>query len=68
MLWLLLGVKLRLMVRSLLRGSKTQNVVGVIALVFVLAPVWLGLGAAGPDDDQLLAAIDAAHEGGGRGR
>ena len=46
MLWLLLGVKLRLMVRSLLRGSKTQNVVGVIALVGLLAPVWLGLGSA----------------------
>jgi hypothetical protein len=46
MLWLLLGVKLRLMVRSLLRGSKIQNVVGVIVLVGLLAPVWLGLGAA----------------------
>jgi hypothetical protein len=47
MLWLLLGVKLRLTFRSLPRGSAAQNAVGLIALTLVMAPVWLGLAAAG---------------------
>jgi hypothetical protein len=46
MLSLLLGVKLRLMVRSLFRGGRGQNVLGLGALGLLMAPVWLGLAAA----------------------
>jgi hypothetical protein len=45
-LWLLLGVKVRLLGRSFLRRSAGQTVVTVVVLAAVLVPAWVGLGGA----------------------
>jgi hypothetical protein len=46
MLRLLLGVKLRLLGRSLWRGTRTQNAIGLLAILAFLGPVWIGFGTA----------------------
>jgi ABC-2 type transport system permease protein len=45
-LWLLLGVKVRLLGRSFLRRSAGQTLLGLVVLAAVLTPAWFGLGGA----------------------
>src|SRR2546421_4181680 len=69
MLGLLLGVKMRLLGRSLLRRSPTQTVIAALVLAAVLAPLWLGVGrvaataVARYGADGALAVLGSVHLG-----
>lgn len=65
--WLLLGIKGRLMWRSLVRKSGTRTLIGMAAAALVLMPMWLGMAAAAMNavarrgEQGLLAVVVLVH-------